>query len=231
MASIDLPSLMKRILKIERQIAQLLRRRPETGAMNLDELDDFEAKYKHWTDLPRQDQAARWDPTRDTRFGGLASFRDPQTVEEYFTVPITGDGTFGLDDSTPLAGEFLVGSDWELDRPCLATATIAFNGSYTPQAVSPPTDPASFHRPPTIVAELIDGDEDRETAPGPGFEIATDAWEIVTPSGFETKTKSLLWIYGRGRPKVRVRVDVSADAAPGLAGSPELLVITRATRL
>lgn len=231
MASIDLPSLMKRLLKIERQIAQLLRRRPETGAMNLDELEDFEAKYKHWTDLPRHDQAPRWDTTRDTRFGGLASFRDPQTVEEYFTLAITGDGTFGLDDSTPLAGEFLVDSDWELDRPCLATATIAFNGSYTPQAVSPPTDPVTYHRPPTVTAQLIDGSSDRITTPGAGFEVASDSWEIVTPSGFETKTKTLWWIYGRGRPKVNVRVDVSTDAAPGLTGSPELLVITRATRL
>lgn len=216
---------------LRRDVDTLKKAVVRAGATTLDGLRDVEVLYDHWTDLPKHGQALRWDTTRDSRFHGLATFADPTVVADYFTVPVTGDGIFGLDDSTPLSGEFLVGSDWDVDRPCLVTVSIIFNGSYSLQPVSPATDPVSYHRAPSIIAQLIDGDSGRVTTPGATFEGVRDDWEIVTPSGQEVKQKPLEWLYLRGRPKLNLTCTVSADAEPGLSGSPELLVITRVTRL
>lgn len=226
-----LPALTERIRKLEARVAQLLRRRPDTGAHNLDELDDFEALYKHWTRLPRHDQAARWDTTRESPFGGLGSFRDPTVEARAFEEPITGAGDFMIDED-------LVPSDWGVDRPCLVSVTVDFTAAYTPVEYSPPTSPATYLRPPMMTFQVHDADGGA-VAPGPtpGYEVATATWPVVeqypnaaTPHGAESRS----WLFKRGLPHLVASCHVDPDVAAGIAGLgpyQQLTALTRVTRL
>lgn len=215
-----------RIVPLEKKVGDLLRRvgvlerkAKAGGATTLDGLRDTEVLYDHWTDLPKQDQALRWDTTRDSKYHGLATFADPDVVDDYFTASVTGAGTFGLT-------EFLVDADWDVTRPCLATATVVFDGSYTPQEVSPPTTPATYIAPPQILTNLVDRGAGYVTTPGSTYEAASHRVDL-----YNNNELTLAWIYLRGRPKVNVRVDVSAAQYAGLTGAKDVLVITRCVRL
>lgn len=225
--------LEKKVAELARKVAELERKARVGGATTLDGLRDTEVLYDHWTDLPKLDQALRWDTTRESKFHGLASFADPTVVADYFTVPITGDGTFGVD-------EFLVGSDWDITRPCRASATIVFNGAYTPQQSQAAVGdvPTLNHAGPIMAARLVDRGTGYVTTPGAGFEVADEVWPVVavtgnspSPTAVLSPTRTLSWDFLRGRPKIQASCTVSIDAEPGLSGSPEIVVLTRCTRL
>lgn len=215
-----------RIVPLEKKVGDLLRRvgvlerkAKAGGATTLDALRDTEVLYDHWTDLPKQDQALRWDTTRDSKFHGLATFRDPEVVDDYFTASVTGAGTFGV-------SEFLVDTDWDLTRPCLATATVIFDGGYTDVAVTPPTTPATYIPRPMLIAGLNDRGTGYVATPGGTYEAASHRIDLGANSEL-----TLAWIYLRGRPKVNVNLTLSSDQYGGVTGTKNLLVITRCVRL
>lgn len=70
---LSFPSLVQFVADLARRVTALERRRFQTGATNLDELDDGEVKYGH-ADGPQHGWVWTWDTTRSTRFGGLARF-------------------------------------------------------------------------------------------------------------------------------------------------------------
>jgi len=212
-----------RIAPLEKKVGDLLRRvgvlerkAKAGGATTLDALRDTEVLYDHWTDLPKQDQALRWDTTRESKYHGLATFRDPTIVTDYFTASITGAGTTTL-------SEFLVDTDWDVDRPCLVTVTAALNGGYTsggyPYAAEPPV----------LLGSLSDGDGGA-VAPGPvpSYEANGGRVEI---DGNPNQAIPLSWLYVRGRPKVTVSITLSAGQYAALSGPPELAALTRCVRL
>lgn len=214
------PNLLIAVAKMQGEIRELMRRRYAAGATNIDELDDAEVKHLHATEAPQQDAAFRWDATRDVpKFGGLATFRDPEVVDDYFTASVTGAGTFGV-------SEFLVDTDWDLTRPCLATATVIFDGGYTDVAVTPPTTPATYIPRPLLVSTLTDRGTGYVTTPGSTYEAAAHRLDLAANNEL-----TLSWLYLRGRPKVNVNLTLDAAQYGGVTGTKDILVITRCVRL
>lgn len=134
-------------------------------------------------------------------------------------VTVTGAGTFGFN-------EFLVDTKWNDGQPCHVVVTVSYTGTYADQPVDPPTDPATYIKPPELLVQLIDGSTGRETTFGPTFEIGYGSLVIGS-----AKSLTVAWTFLRGRPKLQVSFSVSAAQAPGIGGTPELIAIARITPL
>lgn len=215
--------LEKKVADLLRRVGQLERKAKAGGATTLDGLRDAEVLYDHWTDLPKHDAAFRWDTTRDSKYHGLATFRDPTVVSDYFTVAIT--------NTTSPQGieEFMVDSDWDVDRPCLVHAWAGLDDSYSPQQVSPPTTPVTYIEGPTMALQVIDGDSGRVTTPtSSGYE---NGYSERPLRSMYSAVHSVSWLMLRGRPKVAARLDLTTAQAAGLSLPTTLRVITRVTRL
>ena len=221
----------KKVADLLRRVGELERKAKTGGALTLDGLRDTEVLYDHWTDLPKLDQALRWDTARDSKFHGLATFSDPLIVADSFTEDLTGAGTFTV-------SEDLVDGSWDPTRPCLVTVTGLFQAGYASQQVTPPTTPATYVTPPTMFMVLVDGDDDAVTEFGETNEQAVTIWPVeedpsdTTALGHQGETLS--WLFLRGKPRLLMWCDVSAGAAPGLSptgGNQRIAAITRVARL
>lgn len=213
------------ITALRRDVDALKRAVVRAGARTLDGLLDVEALYDHWTDAPKHGQALRWDTTRESKYHGLATFADPTVVPAFFELEVTGAGTWTIN-------EFLVDSDWDVSRPCLVTATLALQCSWSAQEVSPATDPITFYPPPSLSGYLLDGDG----GAGTGEAIDVSAGGVPNMSGLVDPIRflPLSWIFTRGRPRVTAQLLVTSEAWAGMSAAGGFLgirVYTRVTRL
>lgn len=223
--------LEKKVAELARKVAELERKARVGGATTLDGLRDTEVLYDHWTDLPKHGQALRWDTGRESKYHGLASFADPAIVADSFTEDLTGAGTFTI-------SEDLVDGSWDVSRPCLVTVTASFDASYASQEVSPPTTPATYVMPPTMLMLLFDADGGAVSTFGDGAELAATVWPVEEdPSdspAYGHQVETISWLFLRGKPHLILRCDVGADAAAGLStsgGNQRITAVTRVTRL
>lgn len=227
----------KKVADLLRRVGELERKAKTGGALTLDGLRDTEVLYDHWTDLPKLDQALRWDTARDSKFHGLATFSDPLIVADSFTEDLTGAGTFTV-------SEDLVDGSWDPTRPCLVTVTGLFQAGYASQQVSPPTTPATYVTPPTMFMVLSDSDGGAVTDFGDTFEQAVAIWPVEEDpsdtSALGHQGESVSWLFKRGIPHLTMWCVVGTGAAAGLsstsvAGEPSpvqrIAAITRVTRL
>jgi len=148
-----------------------------------------------------------------------------------FTEDIVGAGATGI-------YEDLVPDSWDPDQPCMVTVTGLFQAGYASQQVTPPTTPATYVTPPTMIMVLVDGDDDAVTEFGETNELAATIWPVeedpsdTTALGHEGETLS--WLFLRGKPRLLMWCNVSAGAAPGLSptgGNQRIAAITRVARL
>lgn len=229
--------LEKKVADLLRRVGELERKAKGGGASTLDALRDTEVLYDHWTDLPRHDQALRWDTTRESKFHGLASFADPTIVADSFTTDVTGEGSFLIDED-------LVDGSWDVSRPCLVTVTGIFQAGYASQEVDPPTTPPTYVRPPSMVMVLTDSDGGAVSTFGDGAEQAVTIWPVEEDPSDTTalghQGESVSWLFLRGTPHLTMWCVVGAGAAAGLSttsapGEPSpvqrIAAITRVTRL
>lgn len=224
------PNLLIEVAKLQKDVRELMRRRYAAGATNVDELEDAEAKYLHATEAPQQDAAFRWDATRDVpKFGGLATFRDPEVVSFYDTWEITTWGGITANYLGPTAaGVPLVDGTWDVTRPCLVTVAQFPADSWTRMEVDPATTPPTYEDPPVLVLGLYDGDSGRVTTPGADYELAGDRMSMTPGLG---AGQSASWLFRRGRPFVQAASFLSERAADGLTLPMTVHVFGRVTRL